>query len=331
MKMRKLGRNGPEVSAIGLGCMSIGIAATYTSSIKSDEDAIALIHRALELGVNFLDTADVYGDSEQKVGKALKGRRDQVVLATKFGFVRGGGSSSGPAVNGSPEYVREACDASLQKLGVDHIDLYQMHRVDSNVPIEETVGAMAELVKAGKVKHIGLSEPSAATIRRAHTVHPLASVQNEYSVFTRDPETEILATLAELGIALIAYSPLGRGFLAGRFKSFDELGPNDWRRSHPRFQGENFAKNMALVERLEEVAAEKRCTPAQLAIAWVLHQRDDIIPIPGTSSIARLEENLAAADIALTKADLEHIEAASPKGAVVGNRYDARMIGLINR
>ncbi|HET6348531.1 MAG TPA: aldo/keto reductase [Candidatus Krumholzibacteria bacterium] len=330
MKYRKLGRNGPEIPAMGFGCMSIGIASTYTSSVQSDEEAVKLLHRSLDLGVTFLDTADIYGDSEDKVGKAIKGRRDQVFLATKFGFVRGGAAAGRP-VNGSADYVRQACDSSLQRLGVDHIDLYQMHRVDTSVPIEETVGAMADLVKAGKVKYIGLSEPSAATIRRAHKVHPLASVQNEYSVFTRDPESEILPVLDELGIGLIAYSPLGRGFLAGRFRSMDDLSPDDWRRNHPRFQGEAFAKNMALVDKLEQVASQKKCTPAQLALAWVLHRGENIVPIPGTSSIKRLEENVAALDVSLTREDMVRIEAASPRGAVVGDRYNSKMIGLINR
>jgi len=330
MKHRKLGRSGPEVSALGLGCMSIGIADTYTSSIKSDEDAVKLVHRSLELGITFLDTADIYGDSEDKVGKAIRGQRDRVFLATKFGFVRGGGAAGRP-VNGSPDYIRSAIDSSLKRLGVDHVDLYQMHRVDDTVPIEDSVGAMGELVREGKVKYIGLSEPSVATVRRAHTVHPLTSIQNEYSLFTRDPEGEMLATLHELGIGLIAYSPLGRGFLAGRFQNFDELAENDWRRGHPRFQGENFAKNMALVERLKEVAAQKGCTPAQLALAWILNRHDDVVPIPGTSSIKRLEENAAAVDITLNDADLARIEEASPKGATVGERYNPTMIRLINR
>jgi aryl-alcohol dehydrogenase-like predicted oxidoreductase len=310
--------------------MSIGIADTYTSSVHSDQDAIALVHRSLELGITFLDTADVYGDSEEKVGKAIRGRREKVFLATKFGFVPGG-AAAGRSVDGSPEYVRKACDSSLQRLGVEYVDLYQLHRVDDSVPIEDTVGAMAELVRQGKVKHIGLSEPSAATVRRAHKVHPLASVQNEYSLFTRDPEAELLPTMRELGIGLIAYSPLGRGFLAGRFQKFDELSEKDWRRNNPRFQGENFAKNMTLVERLKEIAAQKGCTPAQLALAWILNRHDDVVPIPGTSSIKRLEENAAAVDIQLSDADLARIEEASPKGASVGDRYDARMIRLINR
>ena len=329
MKHRKLGHNGPDVSAIGFGCMSLGIADVYTSSIHNDEDAIKVVHRSLELGMNFLDTADVYGDSEEKVGKAIRGKRDRVFLATKFGFVRGGGAAGRP-VNGTPEYIREACESSLKRLGVDYIDLYQMHRVDDQTPIEDSVGAMAELVRAGKVKYIGLSEPSVATVRRAHAVHPLTSIQNEYSLFTRDPENGMLDTMRELGIGLIAYSPLGRGFLAGRFQSTDELSEKDWRRGHPRWQGENFARNMTVAERVKEVAAKKGCTPAQLALAWVLHRGDDIVPIPGTSSIKRLEENAAAADIKLSADDLKHIEAAAPQGAQ-GDRYNAHMIKLINR
>lgn len=330
MKHRKLGSGGAEVSALGLGCMSLGIADRYTSSLQGDEDAVALIHRSLDLGITFLDTADVYGDSEEKVGRAIRGKRDQVFLATKFGFVPGGRKDGRP-VDGSPKYVRQACDRSLERLGVDHVDLYQLHRVDDHVPIEDTVGAMAALVREGKVKHIGLSEPSAATIRRAHTVHPLASVQNEYSLFTRDPETEILPTLRELGIALIAYSPLGRGFLAGRFQAADQLSESDWRRGNPRFQGENFTRNLALVDRLKEIAARKACTPAQLALAWLLGRRDDVVPIPGTSSVRRLEENAAAVDVELDDKDLALIEQAAPMGAVSGQRYDDNMIGLVNR
>lgn len=329
MKTRRLGRNGPEVSALGLGCMSLGIADIYTSSIHSDDDAVKLVHRALDLGMFFLDTADVYGDSEEKVGKAIRGKRDRVFLATKFGFVRGGGAA-GRAINGSPQYVRDACDSSLKRLNVEQIDLYQLHRVDDQVPIEETVGAMSELVSAGKVKYIGLSEPSVASVRRAHQVHPLTSIQNEYSLFTRDPEGEMLSTLRELGVGLIAYSPLGRGFLAGRFQKSDELSEKDWRRGHPRFQGENFAKNMAMADRVKEVASQKGCTPAQLALAWLLTQGQDVVPIPGTSSIKRLEENAAAADLQLTDADLARIEQAAPAGAQ-GERYNEHMIKLINR
>ncbi len=330
MKQRILGRNGPNVSALGLGCMSMGIAGTYTSSVRDDDEAVALIHRALELGITFLDTADVYGDSERQVGKAIKGRREEVFLATKFGFVTGTGNTA-RAIDGSPQYVRKACEASLERLGVDDVDLYYLHRVDASVPIEETVGAMAELVREGKVKHLGLSEASAATVRRAHKVHPIAAVQNEYSLFSREPEDELLPTLAELGIALVAYSPLGRGFLAGRFRKIEDLSPGDWRRNNPRFQGENFAKNVALVERLKELAEQKNCTPAQLALAWLLRRGDDIIPIPGTSSAKRLEENAAAVDIKLSDADLARIEQVWSKNAVAGKRYDPQMLGLVNR
>jgi aryl-alcohol dehydrogenase-like predicted oxidoreductase len=330
MKYRKLGHHGPEVSAIGLGCMSMGIASTYTSSVRGDEDAISLIHRALALGITLLDTADVYGDSERQVGKAIKGRREKVVLATKFGFTTGIGAEKRP-IDGSPQYVRKACEASLARLGVDSIDLYYLHRVDASVPIEETVGAMAELVREGKVKHLGLSEASADTVRRAHGVHPIAAVQSEYSLFTRDPEDALLPTLAELGIALVAYSPLGRGFLGGRFSKLEDLEPDDWRRNNPRFQGENFAKNLALVDHLKELAEERGRTPAQHALAWLLSGHDNVIPIPGTSSIERLEENAAAADVQLSKADLERIEEISPKGAVAGRRYDPAMLGLVNR
>jgi aryl-alcohol dehydrogenase-like predicted oxidoreductase len=266
MKHRKLGRNGPEVSALGFGCMSIGIADVYTSSIHNDEDAIKLLHRSLELGITFLDTADVYGDSEEKVGKAIRGKRDGVFLATKFGFVRGGGSKGRP-VNGSPEYVREACDSSLKALGVDYIDLYQMHRVDDQVPIEESVGAMAELVRRGQGEAPRPVRAFDRFVRRAHKVHPLTSIQNEYSLFTRDPENGMLDAMRDLGIGLIAYSPLGRGFLAGRFQSTDQLSEKDWRRGHPRFQGENFDKNMALVERVKEVASQKSARPR----SWPSH------------------------------------------------------------
>jgi aryl-alcohol dehydrogenase-like predicted oxidoreductase len=329
VKYRALGRNGPEVSALGLGCMSMGIAGTYTSSVRDDAEAIALIHRALDLGVTLLDTADVYGDSERQVGKALRGRREKVVLATKFGFVPGGGAGKRP-INGSPEYVRQSCDASLERLDVESIDLYYLHRVDASVPVEETVGAMAELVREGKVRHLGLSEASPDSVRRAHKVHPIAAVQSEYSLFSRDPEDALLPTLAELGIALVAYSPLGRGFLAGRFQRLEDLAPDDWRRNNPRFQGENFAKNLALVDHLKELAEESRRTPAQLALAWLM-SHEDVIPIPGTSSIKRLEENVAAVDVRLSHADLDRIEAISPKGAVAGRRYDPAMLGLVNR
>jgi aryl-alcohol dehydrogenase-like predicted oxidoreductase len=330
MKYRKLGRHGPDVSALGLGCMSMGIAGTYTSSVRNDDDAIALIHRAIDLGITLLDTADVYGDSERQVGKAIKGRRDQVVLATKFGFTTGIGAEKRP-IDGSPAYVRKACEASLVRLGVDSIDLYYLHRVDASVAIDETVGAMAELVRAGKVKHLGLSEPSVASLRRAHAVHPIAAVQSEYSLFSRDPEDELLPALEELGIALVAYSPLGRGFLGGRFRKLDDLAPDDWRRNNPRFQGENFAKNLALVDHLNELAEKKTRTPAQLALAWLLCRHDNVVPIPGTSSLQRLEENAEAVDVELGEADLHRIEQISPRGAVAGRRYDPAMLGLVNR
>jgi aryl-alcohol dehydrogenase-like predicted oxidoreductase len=330
MKYRKLGRNGPEVSAIGLGCMSMGIAGTYTSSVRNDDDAVALIHRALELGITLLDTADIYGDSERQVGKAIRGRRDEVVLATKFGFVGAIGASD-RGVDGSPAYVRKACESSLQKLGVETIDLYYLHRVDAKTPIEETVGAMGELVREGKVRYIGLSEPSVDSVRRAHKVHPLTAIQSEYSLFTRDPEDELLPTLEELGIALVAYSPLGRGFLGGRFRKLDDLAAGDWRRGNPRFEGENFEKNLALADRITELAASKKVTPAQLALAWLLNRRDDVVPIPGTSNPQRLEENARAADIELSDREIDAIEQVAPKGAVLGKRYDAESIGLLNR
>lgn len=330
MQYRKLGRNGPTVSAIGLGCMSIGIADTYTSSVKSDDDAVALIHHALKLGITMLDTADIYGNSERQVGKALAGKRDKVVLATKFGFTGPVGVSE-RSIDGSAGYVKKACEASLQRLGVDFIDLYYLHRVDPSVPIEETVGAMSKLVQEGKVKHLGLSEPSVATLRRAHKVHPISAVQSEYSLWSRDPEDELLPTLQELGIALVAYSPLGRGFIAGRFKSIDDLAPDDWRRNNPRFQGENFAKNLALVDHVKTLAEERDCTPAQLALAWLLNRHDNVIPIPGTSSKQRLEENVAALDIELDDEDLEKIEEIAPRGAAAGKRYDPSALGLTNR
>ncbi|MBA3556507.1 MAG: aldo/keto reductase, partial [Gemmatimonadales bacterium] len=303
METRQLGRHGPRVSAIGFGAMSIGIADTYSSSVRDDDAAVALIHRALDLGVTFIDTADVYGVSEIQVGKALKGRRDEVVLATKFGFAN---QPSGQAqrIDGSPAYVRRACESSLERLGVDYIDLYYLHRVDPTVPIEETVGAMGDLVRQGKVRHLGLSEPNPATLRRAHQVHPIAAVQNEFSLWTRDPE-DVLPTLRELGIALVAYSPLGRGFLAGRFRTPEDLAPDDWRRKNPRFQGENFYKNLALADRIRELAQERRCTPAQLALAWLIRRHDDVIPIPGTSSVSRLEENAGSAEVRLTVEDLD--------------------------
>ena len=330
METRKLGSRGPQVSAIGFGAMSIGIADVYTSSVRGDDEAVALIHRALDLGVTMIDTADVYGGSETQVGKALKGRRAGVVLATKFGFVNDRPGEE-ERIDGSPDYVRRACDASLKRLAVDHIDLYYLHRVDPRVPIEETVGAMGDLVRRGKVRHLGLSKASPATVRRAHAVHPLAVVQNEYSLWTRDPEDALLPTLRELGIALVAYSPLGRGVLAGRFRSPDDLAPDDWRRNNPRFTGENFRRNLALADRVRELAGQKGCTPAQLALAWLIRRHNDVVPIPGTSSIARLEENVAAVDVRLTGEDLDRIERAAPNGAAAGERYSPELLELTGR
>ena|SRR5438270_3619436 len=332
MEQRRLGNQGPVVSAIGFGCMSIGLADVYTSSAQGENDAIDLIHRALDLGINFLDTANVYGDSEIKVGKAIRGRRDAVVLATKFGFTSASSTQErrSDAVDGSPENVRRACDQSLQRLGINHIDLYYLHRVDPRVAIEETVGAMAELVRDGKVRHLGLSEAAPDTVRRAHRVHPIAAVQTEYSLFSREPEDGLLETLRELGIALVAYSPLGRGFLSGRFRSIDDLAPGDWRRGNPRFQGEQFRNNLATADRLREVAREKKCTSAQLALAWLIRRHADVVPIPGTSSRDRLEENINAANIHLTRDELARIEAVVPKGAAVGERYVPEMMKVVN-
>ena len=330
MTNRLLGRGGPEVSAIGFGCMSIGIDDVYTSSAQSEADTIALIHRALDLEVNFLDTANIYGDSEVKVGKALRGRRDRVVLATKFGIVPGAASAPERSVDGTPENARRSCDLSLQRLGVDVIDLYYLHRVDPQVPIEETIGAMADLVGAGKVRLIGVSEASAATVRRGHKIHPISAVQTEYSLFTRDPEGDLLSTLGELGISLVAYSPLGRGFLSSRFRSIDDLAPNDWRRTNPRFQGEQFQRNLAIADRIAEMAREKGVTSAQLALAWVLAQREDIIPIPGTSSRPRLEENIRAVEVVLTTQELKLLDEMAPMGVVAGDRYSPGMMEFVN-
>lgn len=308
--------------------MSLGIGDIYTSGIRDDDAAVALIRRSLDLGVTFLDTADIYGDSELKVGKAIKGRRADVVLATKFGFVQ---SAIGQTeqIDGSPQHVREACEQSLRRLDVDVIDVYYLHRVDAKVPIEDTVGAMADLVRQGKVRYLGLSEVSAATLRRAYAVHPIAAVQTEYSLFSREAEDELFPALRELGVALVAYSPLGRGFLAGRFRTLDDLAPDDWRRKNPRFQGRAFEQNVALADRVRELASKKGCTPAQLALAWLL-TREDVVPIPGTSSVERLEENAGAVDVQLTHDDLNEIERASPKGAVTGARYHSSGAALLN-
>jgi aryl-alcohol dehydrogenase-like predicted oxidoreductase len=317
LKKRTLGSS-LTVSAIGLGCM--GMSEFYGS--RDDAQSIATIHRALDLGCNFLDTADMYGPfkNEELVGRAIRDRRDDVVLATKFGSMRGDdGAFLG--ISGKPDYVRQACDASLKRLGVDHIDLYYQHRVDRTTPIEETVGAMADLVRAGKVRHLGLSEAAPQTIRRAHAVHPITALQTEYSLWSRDPEDEILPTVRELGIGFVAYSPIGRGFLSGRFKTIDDLEPSDYRRLSPRFQGENFDRNLDLVRRIEDIARSKGLTPAQLAIAWVLSRGDDIVPIPGSKSIGHLKENITASDIELTPEELAKIDEVAPKGVAVGDRY----------
>jgi aryl-alcohol dehydrogenase-like predicted oxidoreductase len=327
IERRKLG-NELSVSALGLGCM--GMSEFYGHG--DEAESIATIHSAIDRGVNFIDTADVYGmgRNEELVGRALRGRRSEVVLATKFGNVRGPGGEFLP-VNGRPEYVHQACESSLQRLGVEVIDLYYQHRVDPNTPIEETVGAMAELVKAGKVRHLGLSEAAAATMRRACAVHPIAALQTEYSLWSRDPEGEILATCRELNVGFVAYSPLGRGFLAARFKKVEDFSEDDFRRHHPRFEGENLRRNQRLVETVELMAGEKGCTPAQLALAWVLAQGEDIVPIPGTKRVRYLEENLAALEVRLNADELRRLEEAFPLGAAAGERYHAGGMRAINR
>jgi len=327
MRERKLGSQGLTVSELGLGCM--GMSEFYG---KADENAaIETIQHALDLGVSFFDTADMYGPftNEKLVGRALKRRREEAVIATKFGIERGDdGSFLG--INGRPEYVRKACDASLQRLGVDHIDLYYQHRVDPQVPIEDTVGAMSDLVEAGKVRFLGLSEAGPSTMKRAYAVHPISALQTEYSLWTRDPEGELLDATRSLGVGFVAYSPLGRGFLTGRFQAFEDLPEDDWRRRNPRFQGENFAKNLELVERVQEIAEEKGVTPAQLALAWILAQGDDIVPIPGTKQPRYLEENVGAARITLSQSDLERIDEVAPKGIAAGLRYPEESMKAID-
>ena len=329
MQKRHLGRNGPEVSAIGLGCM--GMSEFYGPA--DDAESVATIHHALDRGINLLDTADAYGPytNEELVGRAIRDRRNEVVLATKFGFVRDPADPAKRQVDGSPKHVREACDASLRRLGVETIDLYYLHRADARVPIEDTVGAMARLVEAGKVRWLGLSEVGADTLERACKVHPITALQSEYSLWTRNPEDGVLDACRRLGVGLVAYSPLGRGFLSGAFRSPDDFAADDYRRTNPRFQGENFARNLALVDTITAIAKDKDCTPAQLALAWVLAQGGDIVPIPGTKRRKYLNENLAAPDIELSDADLDAIEAAFPRAGVRGERYTAAMMALTGR
>jgi len=328
MQTRTLGQ-GLEVSSLGLGCM--GMSDFYGA--RDDAESLRTLERSLELGLNFWDTADMYGPftNEELISKAIAGRRNEVVLATKFGIVRDANDPTVRGISGRPEYVRAACDASLKRLGTDHIDLYYQHRVDPQVPIEETVGAMGELVTQGKVRFLGLSEAGTDTIRRAHRTHPITALQSEFSLWTRDMEEEILPVLRELGISLVAYSPLGRGFLTGQIKSFDDFEPDDYRRHSPRFQGENFEKNLQLVARIEDMARTRGCTSAQLALAWVLAQGHDIVPIPGTKKVARLEENIGALDVTLSPDDLAQIEDIAPHGVAAGTRYPEAMMGMVNR
>jgi aryl-alcohol dehydrogenase-like predicted oxidoreductase len=329
MKQRKLGRGGPMVSAIGLGCM--GMSEFYGD--RDEQESIATIHRALDLGVTFFDTADVYGPhtNEELVGRALRGYRDKIVLATKFGILRSPDKPEFRGTSGKPDYVRSACEGSLRRLGVNCIDLYYQHRVDPDTPIEDTIGAMAELVKQGKIRYLGLSEAGADTIRRAHAVHPITALQSEYSLWTREPENEILPLCRELGIGFVPYSPLGRGFLTGKIQNPEDLTENDYRRTVPRFQGDNFQRNLELLKRVEEIAREKHCTPAQLALAWVLAQGNDVVPIPGTKRRKYLQENVGAVEVMLTSDDLERIDELTPKDAFAGSRYPEAMMKLLNR